>query len=130
MEKCLESEEIMNKIRSYSISEEALMRLFSILWLVLLPSTALAAGPLSSSESPQAPRFSAAQAPNFAAMTDVRLKKRSFFEYLAPFVITANNAVRAERSFLLNAESKLIAGEALTRLEADRIRSIADHYRR
>ena len=130
MEKYLESEEIMNKIRSYSISEGALMRLFSILWLVLLPSTALAAGPPSSSESPQATRFSAAQAPNFAAMTDVRLKKRSFFEYLAPFVITANNAVRAERSFLLNAESKLIAGDALTRLEADRVRSIADHYRR
>ena len=106
------------------------MRLFSILWLVFLPSTALAAETLSSSEAPRLARSSTSQAPNFAAMTDVRLKKRSFFEYLAPFVVTANNAIRVERSFLLNAESKLIAGEALTRVETDRIRSIEDRYRR
>lgn len=120
----------MDNIPPNSFSEGDLMRLFSIIWLVFLPSTALADAASQVSAAQYEALSSVSQKPNFAEMNDVRLKKQAFFEYLAPFVVNANNAVLTERSFLLNAENKLIAGETLTADETDQVRSIADRYRR
>ncbi|NRA56418.1 MAG: glucosaminidase domain-containing protein [Gammaproteobacteria bacterium] len=65
--------------------------------------------------------------PDFAAITDIRVKKAAFFDFIKPGVIHANNAIAADRAIVLQAQQQLVAAQPLT--ELTKLKQIAQYYR-
>lgn len=69
-----------------------------------------------------------AAVPDFAAMKDVKQKKRAFFDYMYPLVEQANKEILIKRSKISQIRSKMAAGNQLTTDEQDFIRRVSDEY--
>jgi len=65
--------------------------------------------------------------PDFAAISDIREKKAAFFNFIKPGVISANEAIVADRTLVLGAQQQLIAGQSLSNIE--KLTQIARYYR-
>lgn len=70
----------------------------------------------------------AAAVPDFAAMKDVKQKKRAFFAYMYPLIEQANKEVLIKRSKISQIRQKMTAGDKLTANEEDFIRRVSDEY--
>ncbi len=69
-----------------------------------------------------------AAVPDFAAMKDVKQKKRAFFAYMYPLIEQANKEILIKRSKIRQIRLKMAAGNKLTTEELAFIRKVSDEY--
>lgn len=70
--------------------------------------------------------------PDFAAITDVRERKKAFFDFIRPGVIQANRAIALQRQYLIDLTVKLKEGllwQDLSEQQLERIAKIAQVYK-
>lgn len=67
--------------------------------------------------------------PDFGAITNVKEKKRRFFEFMIPRVRNANDAVLAERRAVVRIQQRIDAGDALTVKDEKLLTSLLTRYK-
>lgn len=70
--------------------------------------------------------------PDFAAITDIREKKRAFFDFIRPGIISANRKIAIDRQFLLDTAQQLHSGvqwQDIPSHQLKRIATISSAYR-
>ncbi|MBD1583511.1 glucosaminidase domain-containing protein [Pseudoalteromonas sp. S16_S37] len=67
--------------------------------------------------------------PNFAAIRDVKEKKKRFFDFIKPHVIAENKLIKQQRATVEIALMMLQADEPLTKAQLKKLRTIFDYYR-
>lgn len=67
--------------------------------------------------------------PDFSSYTDVKEKKKAFFEFMYPKIFQANKAVLETRKNLEAIALKLQEGKQISSSESKKIKSICDKYR-
>ncbi|MCB1692275.1 MAG: glucosaminidase domain-containing protein, partial [Pseudomonadales bacterium] len=97
---------------------------------VVLAAAILLAGCGAEEEVPRPARMPVQdEAPDFTAFTDVKEKKKAFFEYMLPMVRNANAEVRYDRERLLAIRAKMAAGQNLSAGETSRLMRLSERYR-
>ena len=69
------------------------------------------------------------QLPNFAAIRDVKEKKRIFFNYLLPSIQRQNKVMMETRQLLLQYNTQLLSGESLSDFQRSNINVLSKRYR-
>lgn len=65
--------------------------------------------------------------PDFAAISDIRMKKMAFFQFISPGIVTANRKISRDRQFLLDVRQSLLSSQEI--LNITRLNQIAAYYR-
>ncbi|AWL11962.1 Protein bax [Saliniradius amylolyticus] len=66
--------------------------------------------------------------PDFDRFSDVKQKKRAFFQYLQPVIEKQNERILEQRLFVLAVREIWRAGETLTPIQNSRLETLAEHY--
>ena len=67
--------------------------------------------------------------PETAVITDVKTKKQTFFDFLAPIVSSVNRKIEAERAWLKVIEQEIRAGKSLTLWQQQLLSKLAVYYK-
>lgn len=67
--------------------------------------------------------------PDFASIKNVEDKKRQFFDFMRPKVITENNRVLSERDFVFKMQTKFSGKNEITNDETSKLEEMAVRYR-
>lgn len=67
--------------------------------------------------------------PDFASYTDVKQKKKAFFDFMYPKIVQANKKVLETRGELVEIDKALSEGESLSASQTKKVQSICDKYR-
>ena len=126
--KCLENEEIMNKLHFPSSLTGQIMRKILIICLFVLSAPVAATGDWGST-SVHTAGAQVHQKPDFSRILDVSQKKQRFFEYLMPHIHKANQTVLRDRANLLSIETRLIADQALATEDRATVQRLSAHYK-
>jgi len=68
------------------------------------------------------------EAPDFAAFTDVKAKKRAFFDFMLPLIREANQKIRLQRNDIDAIGNKLASGARLSGEDHQRLKQLFTHY--
>ena len=99
----------------------SLCRAFSLGFIILTCGCSQSQNPANSSVKP-GPR------PDFAAMTDVKVKKAAFFEFLLERVQIVNQEISIERDYIRSVKQRSIAGKHLSKADTKRLRDLGRKY--
>jgi len=67
--------------------------------------------------------------PNFAAITDTKTKKSTFFEYMLPMIRGANEVIAAERAIAKALHAKLVDGQRLGAADQRKLAPLIEKYK-
>jgi Bax protein len=70
----------------------------------------------------------AEQPPNFAAITNTKTKKATFFEYMLPMIRGANKVIVADRVIVAPLHAKFVEGQTLSIDEQNKLTSLFEKY--
>jgi uncharacterized FlgJ-related protein len=68
------------------------------------------------------------QPPNFAAITNTKTKKATFFEYMLPMIRGANKVIVADRAIVEPLHAKLVEGQTLSIDEQNKLTPLFEKY--